>query len=193
MAYPAKFPQLNRTELTDHARDVLVRVLRVAFPHRTFPDGPYERTADIILAEARGSTWLRVTLTQGLLTLDSLSDGDFRGLDESAATAVLRGIERTDFFGFIRRTAVLNLYDDPEVWEAVGYEGPSFDLGGYLHRGFDDLDWLPEPRIEEYDGDPLDPLPGPQRPRTGTSRVPVDVVHSSQPGDIAAQHDGVAR
>jgi hypothetical protein len=24
-------------------------------------------------------------------------------------------------------------------------EGPSFDKGGYLHRGFNDLDWLPDP------------------------------------------------
>jgi hypothetical protein len=40
------------------------------------------------------------------------------------------------------------------VWELVGYEGPSYDRGGYLHRGFDDLDWLPRPRVEEYTGEP---------------------------------------
>jgi hypothetical protein len=39
------------------------------------------------------------------------------------------------------------------VWDLLGYEGPSFDKGGYLHRGFNDLDWLPEPRITEYDPD----------------------------------------
>ena len=54
-----------------------------------------------------------------------------------------------EFFGFIRRTTVLNFYDDPEVWDIFGYEGESFSKGGYLHRGFNDLDWLPEPRIEE--------------------------------------------
>ena len=53
-----------------------------------------------------------------------------------------------EFFGFIRRTTVLHLYDDHEVWEALGYEGESFSKGGYLHRGFDDLDWLPDPPIE---------------------------------------------
>jgi hypothetical protein len=26
----------------------------------------------------------------------------------------------------------------------LGYEGPSFDKGGYLERGFNDLDWLPD-------------------------------------------------
>lgn len=52
--FPAKYPQLNETELTDEARNVLIRVIRVAFPHDDFPDGPYERTADTILAEAQG-------------------------------------------------------------------------------------------------------------------------------------------
>jgi hypothetical protein len=46
------------------------------------------------------------------------------------------------------------LYDDAEVWDLLGYEGASFDKGGYLHRGFDDLDWLPRARVEEYTGEP---------------------------------------
>ncbi|MCH1881966.1 hypothetical protein [Agrococcus sp. ARC_14] len=151
MAFPAKYPQLNATALTDEARGVLVRVIRVAFPHPSFPDAPYERTADTILTEAEASTWFRVALTQGLLTLSHLAGGDFRELDDEEATAVLRRIEATEFFGFVRRTTVLNLYDDADVWEALGYEGPSFDLGGYVDRGFADLDWLPEPRIESYE------------------------------------------
>jgi hypothetical protein len=26
----------------------------------------------------------------------------------------------------------------------LGYEGPSFERGGYLNRGAGDIDWLPE-------------------------------------------------
>ena len=91
-------------------------------------------------------------MTQGLNSLDALAGGDFCALDDDTAYKVLKRIEGTDFFGFIRRTTVLNLYDDPEVWAALGWEGSSFDKGGYINRGFNDLDWLPEPRIEEYDG-----------------------------------------
>jgi len=152
MAFPAKYPQLNATELTDEARSILIRVIRVAFPHPSFPDAPYERTADTILKEAENSTWFRVALTQGLLTLSHLAGGDFRELGDEDATRVLRRIESTEFFGFIRRTTVLNLYDNADVWEVLGYEGPSFDKGGYIDRGFADLAWLPEPRIESYDG-----------------------------------------
>lgn len=152
MTFPAKYPQLNDTQLTDRARTVLVRVVRVAFPHSRLPDGPYERTADIIVREAEASNWFRVALTQGLNSLDGLAGGDFCSLGDDEAYKVLRRIEGTDFFGFIRRTTVLNLYDDPAVWAALGYEGSSHDKGGYIDRGFNDLDWLPEPRVEEYDG-----------------------------------------
>ena len=60
----------------------------------------------------------------------------------------------TPFFALVHATTVVALYDDHEVWDLLGYEGSSFDKGGYLDRGFDDLDWLPDPRVEEFDGPP---------------------------------------
>lgn len=151
MAYPAKYSALNALRLTDEARQTLTRIVRVAFPHPGVPDGPYERMADRIITESEESTWFRVALTQGLLTLDSLSEKHFLELPDEQALEVLKRLGDLEFFGFIRRTTVLNFYDDPEVWDVLGYEGESFSKGGYLHRGFNDLDWLPEPRIEESD------------------------------------------
>lgn len=151
MAYPAKYSALNALRLTDEARRTITRIIRVAFPHPEVPDGPYERMADKIITEAEDSTWFRVALTQGLLTLDSLSQEHFLELPDEQALAVLKRLGDLEFFGFIRRTTVLNFYDDPEVWDVFGYEGEAFSKGGYLHRGFNDLDWLPEPRIEESD------------------------------------------
>lgn len=149
---PAKYRQLNATQMTEDAKRVLIRVIRVAFPHSSISDGPYERTAQKILDEAAESTWWRVALTQGLNALNVVSGGDFTALSDAEALKVLRKVESSTFFGYVRRTTVLNFYDDPEVWDCLGYEGPSFDKGGYINRGFNDLDWLPEPRIEEYDG-----------------------------------------
>jgi len=148
MTSPPKQEQRDILDVTDQARRTLVRVLRVAFPHSRASDGPYERTADTIIDAARQSPWSLTTLTQGLRALDSVSTGTFLDLDDAAALAVLRRIETTDFFVFVRRLAVLHLYDDHELWDVLGYEGPSFDKGGYLHRGFNDLDWLPEPHLE---------------------------------------------
>jgi hypothetical protein len=38
---------------------------------------------------------------------------------------------------------VTALYNQQELWTKLGYEGSSAEKGGYLHRGFNDLDWLP--------------------------------------------------
>lgn len=157
--YPSKYPQLNEMAFTDEARGVLVHIIRAAFPHEAIPLGPYERMADRIIEMADESTWFRIKLLQGVQTLNDLAGGTFAQLSLEEAGKVLLHVEKTDFFGFIRRSTVLEMYEDEEVWEALGYEGPSFDQGGYLHRGFDDLDWLPDPRVDEYDGEPLAEVP----------------------------------
>lgn len=131
-------------------RTALIRLLRAAYPHGDFPDGPYERVADQILAQLDGDLWLKLSLEKGLETLEQAGlDGT---QDAEAAEKILRDIADAEFFKLIRAVAVVALYNDHEVWELLGYEGASFDQGGYLHRGFDDLDWLPDPRIDEYDG-----------------------------------------
>jgi hypothetical protein len=43
---------------------------------------------------------------------------------------------------------VVEIYSDPQTWKLLGYEGPSFAQGGYVKRGFNDLDWLPDPEQE---------------------------------------------
>jgi hypothetical protein len=57
---------------------------------------------------------------------------------------VLRAVETTAFFQKLRGDLVVSLYNQKEVWPKFGYEGSSFEHGGYLHRGFNDIDWLPE-------------------------------------------------
>lgn len=161
MAFPAKYSELNALELSDEARQILTRLIRIAFPHPNFPDGPYERMTQKIIEASEESRWFRMALTQGLIAMESLTEEHFLDLPEDRALAVLKRIADLEFFGFIRRTTVLNLYDDPEVHEALGYEGESFSKGGYLHRGFNDLAWLPEPRIEESQDEftEIGPLP----------------------------------
>lgn len=189
--------QLDGQTLSDTARTVLVRILRVMFPHGNVPDGPYERTADTVLDAANGSVWSTLSLQQGLGTLDGLSGSPFVDLDDTAATRVLKHVEGTEFFGFIRRTAVVHLYDDPQMWEALGYEGPSFDQGGYVNRGFDDLDWLPSPRIEEYDGpetivEVAPGLPGAGSPTTGEPLAAGTNAEASHPGVASQQAQEVS-
>lgn len=132
----------------DMSRTMLVRVLKVAFPHANFPDSAYIRTADAVFAAAEGTPASKLSFAAAL---SDLEQEGFSGLNDAEALERLKALEAAPFFALTRATAVVTLYDDPEVWEVLGYEGPSFDKGGYLNRGFNDLDWLPEPRIEEYE------------------------------------------
>jgi hypothetical protein len=135
--------------LTAAARRALVALVRNAYPHATFPAGPYERTAEAVVAAAAADPRLLALLVQGLDDLDQARDLPFAELDADGAAAVVQEVSATPFFRAVVDIAVVKLYDDHEVWELLGYEGPSFDKGGYIDRGFNDLDWLPEPQIEE--------------------------------------------
>ena len=55
---------------------------------------------------------------------------------------ILRGIEDSAFFQKIRGGLVTGLYNQKEVWPLFGYEGESYSKGGYINRGFDDINWL---------------------------------------------------
>jgi hypothetical protein len=129
----------------------LALMIRALFPHASFPDGPYERAAAAIVEAAQSDVRLLTQLEQGMRELDAAGGKPFAELDADAAFAVVSAMSATAFFEAVRSQTILTLYNDHEVWSLLGYEGPSFEQGGYLHRGFDDLDWLPEPRIEEVD------------------------------------------
>ena len=91
----------------------------------------------------------RTQLEQGLRDLDVAGGAPFAELDAAKQLEVLRGISSTEFFEGVRSRVITSLYDDREVWSLLGYEGPSYDQGGYASRGFADLDWLPAARIEQ--------------------------------------------
>jgi len=55
---------------------------------------------------------------------------------------VLRSLEKDAFFQQIRGGLVTGFYNQKEVWPFFGYEGESFTKGGYLNRGFNDINWL---------------------------------------------------
>lgn len=127
-------------------KPLLVRMVQVVYPHAQFPVECYERTADAIFAAADKSAAEAVMFTSGMT---DLRNAGFEEMDDAAALEYLQTIENTPFFQLVRGTTVVTLYNDHEVWDILGYEGASYDQGGYINRGFNDLDWLPEPRITE--------------------------------------------
>ncbi|TIP97312.1 MAG: gluconate 2-dehydrogenase subunit 3 family protein, partial [Mesorhizobium sp.] len=61
---------------------------------------------------------------------------------EEQRVAALREIEDTPFFQAVRGGLVVGLYNQKEIWPIFGYEGESYSKGGYMARGFDDIEWL---------------------------------------------------
>jgi hypothetical protein len=123
-------------QLSEHALETTMRVARVMFPHDRLPDIAYAKVVKALEAEAEA-------VAAGVAALDDPTP--FLELDPEAQLAAITVAEGTAFIELVKSTAVVELYDNPLVWKAFGYEGPSVHLGGYINRGFDDLDWLPDP------------------------------------------------
>ena len=126
-------------QLSEAARTTALHATRAMFPHDNLPDEAYDKVVRALEADPEA----RSTLESGLSQLDG--DGAFADLDADGRQAVLERSQESEVFKLIHATAVVELYDNPLVWKGFGYEGPSVHLGGYVNRGFDDLDWLPDP------------------------------------------------
>jgi hypothetical protein len=55
---------------------------------------------------------------------------------------ILKANTSSPLFSKLRGDLVTGLYNNQEVWPKFGYEGASADKGGYIKRGFDDINWL---------------------------------------------------
>ena len=128
-------------------KKLLMKMVRTLYPHDRFPEGPYIRTTEDVINKGNSSSDKAMMLQDGINTLKADS---FESMNFNKATEYLKKMGRTEFFEHVRGTSTVTLYNDKETWDLLGYEGYSYDKGGYIKRGFNDLDWLPEPRIEEH-------------------------------------------
>jgi hypothetical protein len=142
-------PSKAEVKVGDNATDkkLIIKMVRDVYPHDRFPESPYERTANDVITKGNADSAKKAMLSEGI---ENLKKAKYEKLNFKKSTKYLKKIEKSDFFQHVRGTSVVTLYNDQEVWGLLGYEGSSFEKGGYVNRGFNDLDWLPEPRIEEH-------------------------------------------
>ena len=137
---PACSPDTRRRELE---RRALVRLARLLYPHDALDDSVYADALRPLLSRADRDVALAADLRAGLAMLDARAGGSWRAASPNVQLDALERLEEERFFQILR-TAVRNrLYQHPVVWTLLGYEGSSLEFGGYLHRGFDDIAWLP--------------------------------------------------
>ncbi len=128
--------------LTEQMRATTLAVARTMFPHEALPDEAYAKVVRQLEVDAHGDETILPTIEAGVAAFDE--GRPFAERPEGERLAALAEAQDTPFFKLVHTTAVVELYDNPLVWKAFGYEGPSVHHGGFLHN-FDDLDWLPEP------------------------------------------------
>lgn len=119
----------------------LLRMGRDIFPHDRLGDAPYAKP----LFELAGKQ--PDLVRDGLKALQARARSVHgRAFEEIASeddrVALLREIETTPFFRETRSALMFGLYDNETLFPLFGYEGSSVEKGGYIARGFNDLDWL---------------------------------------------------
>ncbi len=138
---------LETKALKPQTMATLVQMARDIYPHDRIADKYYAIAVKSHDEKAAEDADYRAMIEEGVASLDKLAAG--HGAEsylttgwEADRVAILREIEDSEFFQTIRGGLVVGLYNQKEIWPVFGYEGESFSKGGYIDRGFDDIDWL---------------------------------------------------
>jgi hypothetical protein len=120
----------------------LIQMARDIYPHDRIPDDRYA-----VAVKGYDTAEQAPTVEEGIAALDAAARGlghaSYLGaLWEAERVETLRAIEGSAFFQTVRAGLVTGLYNQKEVWPLFGYEGESYSHGGYIDRGFNDIDWL---------------------------------------------------
>jgi len=140
---PSSAWALELNTLTTVQGQALLAMAKVLYPHAKLPDAVYALLVKALDAKARDDAAAAQQLRDGLARLDEAAGGSFVNAGAGQRLAAVKQLEHTPFFEVVRGQCITSLYDNAMAWAALGYEGPAFDKGGYLMRGFDDLKWLP--------------------------------------------------
>jgi hypothetical protein len=130
------------TVITPNEMATLLQMARDIYPHDQVPDLHYA-----VAVKGYDSEEQKALVAEGVAALDAAAKA--AGFNSYVAAGweedrvkLLQGIEMTPFFQTVRSGLVTGLYNQKEVWPIFGYQGESFSQGGYIERGFNDIDWL---------------------------------------------------
>lgn len=144
---PAGAWAVELNNLTPTQARVLLQLVRDLFPHPQIGEKYYVDAIEPLNGEAGKDGATKKLLASGIEELNRIAKAPAGKTyadvtDEDVRMAAIKRIEHGPFFAKVYGTTVVSLYNQRALWPIFGYEGPSSPKGGYLHRGFNDLDWL---------------------------------------------------
>jgi hypothetical protein len=135
---------LETAALKPDTMATLIKLARDIYPHDAIPDRFYAIAVKGQDTTAASDAKHKELIEAGIADLDKRAGaGGYRGLGwEDERVKLLRDIENTPFFQAVRGDLVVSFYNQKELWPHFGYECESYSKGGYIDRGFDDIEWL---------------------------------------------------
>jgi hypothetical protein len=132
--------------LDEHAAKTLLEMSRHLYPSKSIDDDEYAKTIEGFDAKAKTDRGFAKLLQDGVASLDRAAQGKWLDTSDEVRLQTLKGMEGTPFFQTVRGALIGadGPYNLPDVWKKFGYQGSSWQFGGYLSRGFDDIAWLPK-------------------------------------------------
>jgi hypothetical protein len=139
----------DATALSPATLKTLVKAARDIYPHDFLADSYYITAVKPWDGKAAKDPAVKAMITDGVARLDQNAQDRHKVpyaqvAWETDRVALLQAIEQSEFFQKVRGDLIVSLYNQKEVWPKFGYEGSSAEHGGYINRGFADIDWLPK-------------------------------------------------
>ena len=137
------------TTLTPATLKTLVKVARDIYPHDFLGDSYYIAAVKPWDGKAAKDPATKSLISDGVTRLNKAANDRHKVSYaqvpwEVERVVLLQQIEQTPFFQKVRGDLIVSLYNQKELWPKFGYEGSSAEHGGYIKRGFADIDWLPK-------------------------------------------------
>lgn len=134
-------------KIGDKANTTLFKMARDIYPHDTLEDKYYTQVLAPLIEAAATDDKKLSELADGAKSLDQIASQQF-GVNyidiksEKDRVTVLKKIESSPFFQNIKGALMMGIYNNPDLWPRFGYGGSAWEKGGYINRGYNDIDWI---------------------------------------------------
>jgi hypothetical protein len=141
---PSRAWALELTRVDKPQANAIMALAKTLYPHETLPDAVYALVVKDI--DAKMSDEKTAELVKGgVARLNQAADGKWASATGAQRTAIVTAQQADPFVQLVRAQCITSLYNNDMAFAHFGYEGEAFSKGGYVHRGFNDLTWLPNP------------------------------------------------